>query len=114
MKDSNDTKRFLKGVLIGGPLAIVTLGALIAVIVTIASPPINLLNLAMSIVTLVAAGMATTWATGFWGRWGMVLFFILAPVLVTLDFSINPLFPTGVIVVASLFYGAKYVLRSNA
>lgn len=114
MEMGKETKRFLKAVFVGGPLAIVTLGAFVAVIAIAGSSPIDYLYLIMNVVVLAMASIATVWATGFWGRWGMIVFFTLAPVLIVIDFSINPLFPSGVIAVASILYGGKCVLRSDA
>ena len=91
----NEAIRLAKGILVGGLFAVITLFALIYVVVSFNQEPIDLMGLAISIQVLLASTLVTVWATGFWGRWAMTLFFVSAPIVVTVDFAINPLFPPG-------------------
>ena len=60
----------------------------------------NLLWLGLSIATYILSLLGTLWATGFWGNWGLLVFFGLAPVIILLDQTLNPLFPSGTLVAA--------------
>ena len=111
---SSDVKRFLKGVFVGGFSAVVALFALMMSIALSSQPEIEYFNLTAALIVLVASSALAVWATGFWGRWGMILFFILAPVILVVDFSMNPLFPAGTIIFAMICYGSKWALKSNA
>ncbi|WNC66858.1 hypothetical protein RI845_09930 [Thalassotalea nanhaiensis] len=102
-----DVKRFLLAFFVGGIFAVITLFALIFAFTSAASTPIDLTSTIVSSLVLVASSLITVWATGFWGRWGMILFFVTAPVVLIIDSSINPLFPSGTILFASLCYGFK-------
>ncbi len=103
-----DVKRFLLAFFVGGIFAVVTLFALIFIFTSATSTPIDLTSLLVSSIVLVASSLITVLATGFWGRWGMILFFLTAPVVLIIDSSVNPLFPSGTILFASLCYGVKW------
>lgn len=106
-----DVKRFLIAFFIGGTFVVITLFAYIFIFISLNKDPIDMATLLISSVVLVASSLMTVWTTGFWGRWGMILFFITAPVVLITDSSINPLFPIGTIIFASLCYGFKWHKR---
>jgi hypothetical protein len=111
--ESGDIKRLLKGVLIGGLGAVLTLSSALALFYFVTQNVVEYSKLIASITSLVMFSLFTVWATGFWGRWGMILFFILAPVALIIDFTINPLFPAGVILFAALCFALRST-RHNA
>jgi hypothetical protein len=114
METGSDVKRIIRGVLGGGLSAVVTLFALMVTFAVATNEPVKYPELALTVATLIAGSLVTIWATGFWGRWGMALFFISVPVAIIIDYTINPLFPLGVIVFASLCYGARKASSGNA
>jgi hypothetical protein len=98
--------RLAKGVLLGGMFAILTLAALVTFFVLLfAEDTSNYLFVAVSGIAVIGLSLATLWATGFWGRWGLAVFFALAPVVIILDSTINPFFPAGTVLAASVSYG---------
>ena len=90
----------------GGMFAILTLAALVTFFVSVsAEESLNYVLVALSGIAVFGLALATLWATGFWGRWGLAIFFALAPVIIVLDSAINPFFPAGALAAASLSYG---------
>ena len=101
---------FLKRVFLGGFFSLVAFGFLMELMVLLGQENINLASLAPCLIGLVASGLATLWGAGFWGRWWLVGFFVFAPVIIVTDFTLNPFFPTGTIMIAVLcnqFKGCK-------
>ncbi|WP_371195580.1 hypothetical protein [Glaciecola sp. SC05] len=107
--NKEDILRLLKGVFIGGLSAVGALFAGIHSFVLLGQDNVQYLNLIISLVAFLFFCLLSLWATGFWGRWGMVLFFVISPVVLIIDYEINPFFPIGVI----LFASVCYALRSN-
>lgn len=102
-----NVSRVLKGVVIGGFFAILCLVALVTLFVAVSDDEgPNYLLAFLSATGVVVFSLATIRFTGFWDKWGMAAFFALAPVILVLDFTINPYFPAGTILAAGLFYGA--------
>ncbi|MBT0588189.1 hypothetical protein [Alteromonas oceanisediminis] len=101
--------RLLKGVFIGGLSAVGALFAGIYSFALLGQESVQYLNLIISLVAFIFFCFLSLSATGFWGRWGMVLFFTVSPVILIIDYEINPFFPIGVILFALLCYA----LRSN-
>ena len=114
MNYSSDIKRLIKGVFVGGLFAVVSLFALVYFFALMSQPKVEYLKLFCTLAVLFIASTLAVWGAGFWGRWGMILFFIIAPVILILDFSLNPLFPLGIIVFAAACYKAKLALNTNA
>jgi hypothetical protein len=103
----SNVSHLLKAVLIGGLFAVLTLAALVTFLIAVsADEGPNSLIATFSALATIGLSLATLWATGFWGRWGLAIFFALAPVILILDFTINPFFPVGTILAAGLLYGA--------
>ena len=97
---------FLKRVVLGGLFAILNLGAFLALVVSVAADgPPNYLLLGLSLLALIGFSLATVWAAGLWGRWGLAIFFALAPAILVLDYTTNPYFPVGSIMTAVLTLG---------
>ena len=114
MEKGSNVLKFLKGALLGGLFAVIGLFALLATFAVLSKEPLAYAELTLAITTLVLSALATAWAAGFWGNWGMVLFFLAAPVVLIVDFAINPFFPAGVLIVASVAYGARRKNEANA
>jgi len=109
MSTSTDgnVSRVLKAVVIGGFFAILCLVALVTLFIAVSGDEgPNYFLAILCAIAVVVFSLATIWFTGFWGRSGMAVFFALAPMILVLDFTINPYFPAGTILAAGLFYGA--------
>lgn len=109
--------RFARAVLLAGPLLVLSLGALAFGIFALLSPnqvPAWQILLAWALVPFGLAGVL--WLAGFWGRWSLALFFLLAPLLIVVDYAINPFFPVGVILAAVGFdaFGRQRVQENRA
>ena len=105
--ESGEIRRLLKGIFIGGLGAVLALSSAIAIVYFTTQDVVEYLKIVAAITSLITFSLFTVWATGFWGRWGMILFFILAPLALIIDFTINPLFPSGVILFAGLCFALK-------
>jgi hypothetical protein len=101
------SKRFWKGVLLGGPMAAGMLFSLIAFVGMYGNEgQYEAWQLVTALTAFAVFLLGTLWATGFWGRWGMLAFFALAPVIVVADFAVNPYAPAGSILLAAGFLWA--------
>lgn len=105
MNEQSEIKRLLKGVFVGGLSAVVSLIATMALVGIAGQEQVEYSALATASGVLIISVPLTVWGAGFWGRWGMVLFFLVAPIVIVLDWSMNPLFPSGVILLAAVCYG---------
>jgi len=98
------SKRFLKALLIGGPMAVGMFFSLVAFVGMYGNNELyEVRHLAITLISFLIFLLATFWATGFWGRWGMLVFFMFAPLILVVDFTVNPLAPVGSIIVSSIF-----------
>lgn len=97
--------RLLRGVFLGGLFAVLGLVALVSLLISVAKDngP-DYLFAGLSGLAAICLSLATLWATGLWGSWGLAIFFALAPVVILIDFSINPYFPLGAVLAASLLH----------
>lgn len=102
MHSSSNVKRLLIGALGGGLLSVVALFALMLLYAQISSVERPVVSILITAAVFVASSLGVLWATGFWGRWGMAIFFAILPVLLVIDFSLNPFFPFGVVLVAAI------------
>lgn len=110
----NNVARLLRGVILGGLFAVLNLIALVTLVISVSPDSPSYPRAALSGLAVVGLSLATIWATGFWGRWGLAVFFSLAPVILILDFTINPLFPVGTILAAGLLYGTcQHTAKAN-
>ena len=98
----SEAATFFKGVFLGGFFSLVAFGFLIGLIVQLEQESTELANVVFCSIGLGASGLATLWGAGFWGRWWLVGFFAFAPVILIVDFTINPLYPAGTIIIAVL------------
>jgi len=105
MQFKNDKIRFLFAVTVGGVFAVSTLLASVSAASVFMQEKVVYADAVLSCVLVIIFALLTVWATGFWGKWGMVLFFLFAPLSIVLDATLNPFFPLGVIVFASLCFG---------
>jgi hypothetical protein len=64
-------------------------------------------------VAFVISTLLTLWGAGFWGRWGLVIFFAFLPIVMIADVTINPFFPLGTILVATVCYWPKKQSKVN-
>jgi hypothetical protein len=64
-------------------------------------------------VAFILSVLLTLWGEGFWGRWGLILFFALLPIVLITDLTINPFFPLGTIIVAAICYWPKKQSKVN-
>lgn len=112
MNLSSDIKRLIKGIFVGGLFAVVSMFALIYFLALMSQPKVEYLKLFCAFAVLLIASLLAVWGAGFWGRWGMILFFIIAPVVLVVDYSLNPLFPLGTVVFAAACY-KKLALSTN-
>lgn len=92
--------KFLKGVFIGGFFSLVSLCFLVALIIQLAPENRSVFWLVVFSFGLACSSLGALWGAGFWGRWGLVLFFAFAPIVLITDFSLNPFFPSGTIFIA--------------
>ena len=109
-------KQFLKALFIGGPLIVAGLVSLV-VFVGLALNDAPLWKLFLCFIFGVSFLYTALWVTGFWGKWGMILFFTLAPLVVLMDFAVNPVAPLGSIVfgiVCLYIFVDKNVLSKNS
>jgi len=101
---SSDVMKFFKGVFIGGTISLISLGFLVGIFIEATKENIETLSLTSYFVGFIVSTLLTLWGAGFWGRWGLFLFFALLPIVLITDFTINPFFPLGVILVATGCY----------
>jgi len=113
MKNEMSMPRIIFAILGGGIFALASLFSLVAVVAVVGQEPFSILEAIIPIVALTIFPLLTIWAAGFWGRWGMILFFAVAPIAIVIDASTNPLFPVGVLLLAGVCYGASNVKHKN-
>ncbi len=94
--------KFLRGVFVGGFFALVSLGFFIALVLQLQSDQRSNFFLVTIIVGIGCSSLAALWGAGLWGHWLLLLFFALLPIVLIVDFSLNPLFPAGSILMASV------------
>jgi|GEM_PF-6383009 len=105
--------KFIKGVLIGGLFSLISLGLLIGLFVEAMNEELNVLMLLSLSIAFVVSVLLTLWGAGFWGRWGLILFFAFLPVVLIADATINPFFPLGAIIVAAVCYWPNKLGKVN-
>jgi len=93
---------FFKGVFLGGFFSLVAFGCLIGLIIQLDQESSELVNVILCAIGLGASSLAALWGAGFWKRWWLVGLFAFAPVILIVDFTLNPFFPVGTIIVAVL------------
>uniref|UniRef100_UPI002FDF84A7 hypothetical protein n=1 Tax=Alteromonas sp. S167 TaxID=3117402 RepID=UPI002FDF84A7 len=98
---------FFKGVFLGGFFSLVAFGFLLGLIVQLDQKSTDLASVVLCSIGLVVFSLATLWGAGFWGRWWLVGFFAFAPVILIVDFTLNPFFPAGTIIIAVLCSSKK-------
>ena len=85
----------------GGIVSVAALASLVSLLVyTTATDAPDWTAAIASIMSFGLCVLGTVWATGFWGRRGMAVFFAAAALLLVIEFSANPLFPIGTIFIA--------------
>lgn len=114
MESKKDIKRFLLAISVGGISAVACLFSLMALVAILSQDKLQVFEIALAVSSLAFFSLLTVWATGFWGQWGMIVFFILAPVVLVFDYAVDPIFPFGTIVFASACYGLYKGGRKNA
>ncbi len=90
-----ETRRLVKTILLGTPLAIVMLVSVAAAFAYAFHLPDDAGPFVLAVAVSVASVLGLMWVTGFWGRWGILALFLIAPVIVVIDFEVNPVFPAG-------------------
>jgi hypothetical protein len=98
----SEAVKFFKGVFLGGFFSLVAFGFLIGLIVQLDQESIELAYVVLCAIGLGASGVAALWGAGFWGRWWLVGFFAFAPAILIVDFTLNPFYPSGTIIIAVL------------
>ena len=110
-----DALRLLRTLILGAPLVMLMLLSMVFLGIALADhPERRLLELIAAVAVFVSSLMGLLWATGWWGRWLMVVFLVAAPLVVVLDFAINPLFPVGAVLFGAVCLAAFSIRRSDA
>ena len=111
--NKSDLVRLAKGVLIGGPLVVVAcVSFTLALAYAIGDLSQNLLFVIIALSVFVLSLIGSLCFTGFWGRWGLLVFFPLAPFIILVDHAFNPLYPAGTVLIAILFMSLPARLKS--
>ncbi|WP_371193260.1 hypothetical protein [Glaciecola sp. SC05] len=96
-----------KGIFLGGLGSVGSLASILALVYLSRYDPLDMGLIFITVFALAICLMLSLWATGFWKHWGMLLFFLICPIALVVDYSFNPLFPMGVIGFSALCYAFK-------
>ena len=81
-------------------MSIMFFSGLVAVAMFTSEGRPSVFNLSASVVAYIISLLGLLWVMGFWGRWGVALFLVLAPVVLLLDY-VASLFPLVTLIFAA-------------
>ena len=110
-----DAKRIIVALLLGAPFLIAALFfGTMGISFLLAYPEFSIGKPVIFLLASAVCFLVSLYATGFWGRWWILGFFMLAPTVIVVDFQVNPFFPAGAIAIGLLALGASSRQRGDA